>query len=222
MIAARSTWGGPSGAIGTALASPMTAVTVHHTHSPTLPASATVTQERSAVLAVHRHHASKWAGVGYHFLICQSGRIYEGRGWGRVGAHAGAGGGNRTLGVVFVINGETTEPSADALHALTWLRDEGVKLGHLTRGHALKLHSDWMATTCPGKRVATALQSGPSTHRIDGHVWRVGDRGPLTALLQQLLVAGGYMTQLEADTGPGIHGQRTERALRTMLAAHLA
>jgi hypothetical protein len=199
----------------------MTAVTVHHTYIPALPVSATMTQEQGAILGIQREHAKKWAGIGYHYLIFQSGRVYEGRGWGWVGAHAGSAAGNRTLGVAFVINGETTDPTSQALQALAWLRDEGVRLGHLTRGHALKLHSDWKPTTCPGRRVVAALQSAPTTPRIDGHVWRLGDRGPITTLLQQLLVVGGYMTQAEVDTGPGIHGPRTERAFRTMLAAHL-
>jgi hypothetical protein len=201
----------------------MLAVTAHHTHSPTLPASASVREERSAILGVHRDHINrnKWAGVGYHFAIFQSGRVYEGRGWGRVGAHAGSGAGNRTLGVAFFINGRTTRPSEAALRSLGQLRDEGVRLGHLTRGHALKLHSDWKATDCPGPMVVAALAAAPPpTHRVDGVVFKRGDRNEDVKALQDLLVRLGYMTAMQVATGPGMLGPQTERALRTFVAAH--
>jgi peptidoglycan recognition protein len=218
----RSEWGGPTTAIGAAMRGAMTAATIHHTFSPALPVTASAAQERLAVLNIHRDHVNRhrWAGIGYNFVIFQSGRIYEGRGWGRIGAHAGSAAGNRTLGVVFAINGETTAPSPAALRSLAALRDAGVRLGHLTRGHATKLHSDWKATACPGRRVAEALVAAPTTPRIDAYVFRQGDVGPFVEALQRLLVKAGYMTQAEMDTGPGIHGPRTERALRTMIAAH--
>jgi peptidoglycan recognition protein len=222
-IVSRSTWGGPIHAPGAAYGQPMVAVTVHHTLSPALPITASEAQERAAVLGIHRDHVNRqrWAGIGYNFVIFQSGRVYEGRGWGRIGAHAGSAAGNRTLGVVFAINGETTTPSPAALRSLATLRDAGVRLGHLTRGHATKLHSDWKATICPGRRVVEALAGfAPTTPRIDGHVFQPGHHGPLTEQLQRLLVAAGYMTEAEFATGPGKHGPRTERALRTMISAH--
>ena len=30
----------------------------------------------------------KWADIGYHFLVGENGKVYEGRGWDRQGAHA--------------------------------------------------------------------------------------------------------------------------------------
>lgn len=159
MIEPRPRWGGPADAAGATHAAPMPAVTIHHTYSPALPASATVAQERAAMMAMHRDHIQRngWAGIGYHFVIFQSGRVYEGRGWGRTGAHAGTNAGNRTLGVAFAINGETTAPSTDALAALAELRADGVGIGSLTPDHELLLHRDWRATTCPGRYVAEAM-----------------------------------------------------------------
>ena len=31
---------------------------------------------------------SGWSDIGYNFLVGEDGNIYEGRGWGKVGAHA--------------------------------------------------------------------------------------------------------------------------------------
>ncbi|HSJ23707.1 MAG TPA: N-acetylmuramoyl-L-alanine amidase [Longimicrobiales bacterium] len=222
-ISSRSHWGGPAAPFGSIYSPAMVAVTVHHTFSPALPASATVAQERAAMLGMHRDHINRngWAGIGYHFVIFQSGRVYEGRGWGRTGAHAGSADGNRTLGVVFTINGETTAPSAAALNALGQLRDLGVREGRLTRGHALKLHMDWKATSCPGRKVVEALRELPApSRRVAGVVLSRGDRGEKVELLQDLLVATGYMTAAQKATGPGVFGPQTEAAFRTFREAH--
>lgn len=220
IVESRTSWGGPSAAIGSYFGGVMLAVTAHNSYKPALPASATVAQERAAMQQMQRSHAAKWAGIGYHFAISQSGRVYECRGWNRVGAHAGSNTGNRTLGVVFVIDGQVTAPSVAALEKFAELRDEGVRLGKLSRGHTLKLHRDWKATICPGEKVAQALTRTPVSHRVDGAVFRLGDRGPLVGHLQDLLVVSGYMTAQEKATGPDIFGPRTDRAFKTFLAAH--
>lgn len=219
-IESRTDWGGPSAAIGSYFAGVMLAVTAHNSYRPALPANATAAQERAAMRQMQASHAAKWAGIGYHFAIFQSGRMYECRGWNRVGAHAGSTEGNRTLGVVFVIDGQVTAPSASALASFGQLRDEGVQIGKLSRGHSLKLHRDWKATICPGDKVARALEGAPESHRVASTVFALGDRGPLVGQLQDLLVVTGYMTAQEKATGPDIYGPRTDRAFRTFLAAH--
>jgi peptidoglycan hydrolase-like protein with peptidoglycan-binding domain len=96
-----------------------------------------------------------------------------------------------------------------------------VRTGRLARGHALKMHREWKATVCPGRRVIEALQAAPPpSHRVAGTVLRRGDRGPVTAQLQELLVATGYLTAAQMATGPGVHGPATEAAFRAFLAAH--
>ncbi|WP_434345363.1 transglycosylase SLT domain-containing protein [Myxococcus virescens] len=47
-----------------------------------------------------------------------------------------------------------------------------------------------------------------------------GARGPAVEQLQQALVKGGYMTQAEMNTGPGVFGPRTESALKEFQAAN--
>jgi hypothetical protein len=223
VIAPRESWGGPGGAIGSAYAPAMTALTAHHTLAPSLPATATVEQEREAMRGIHRHHSqvNRWAGIGYSFVVFQSGRVYEGRGWARIGAHAGSAEGNRTLGVAFAVDGRTSPASAAALLSFGWLRDEGVRLGHLTRGHALKMHWDWKATECPGVALANSLRAAPApSHRVAGVRLVRGSGGRAVEKLQDLLVETGYMTAAERATGYGIFGPRTERAFTTFLEAH--
>ncbi len=47
-----------------------------------------------------------------------------------------------------------------------------------------------------------------------------GARGPAVEKLQKALVKGGYMTQAEMNTGPGVFGPRTEAALKKFQAAN--
>jgi hypothetical protein len=204
---------------------PATSVTAHHSLAPALPATASVEVERNAVAAIHRHHAAKWAGIGYNFVITQRGTVLEGRGWMRVGAHAGTTTGNRTsVGVCFLIDGRRDPPSAAALAAFWDLRAEGVRLGFLTPGHELKLHRDWKATECPGAIAAAAIMLtrafAPAPVALPPTVLRRGDRGPVTEALQELLVATGYMTAAQMATGPGVHGPQTAAAFAAFLAAH--
>jgi peptidoglycan recognition protein len=150
-VITRSSWGGPAAPFGEVMRSSATSVTVHHPYPHELPIGATAAQEMNEVRAIHRFHDTRWLGIGYNFIITQNGRVYEGRGWGRVGAHAGTEQGNQTsIGVAFLIDGNKAVPSAMAQIAFDELRAQGVADAHLTPDHTIKLHRDWKQTQCPG------------------------------------------------------------------------
>jgi peptidoglycan recognition protein len=223
MRVGRVAWGGPLKPIGAAMQAPAASVTVHHSLAPALPASASVAAESAAMQLMHRHHtlANKWAGIGYNFCVFQSGTVYEGRGWGRIGAHAGTAAGNATsVGICFVIDGRKDAPTPAALAAFHALRREGVELRALAREHGVRLHRDWKDTECPGERVAAAVLAVQQPASPTPVVFRRGDRGDDVAALQELLVRLRYMTPGQMDTGPGVFGPQTERALRAFHAAH--
>jgi peptidoglycan recognition protein len=214
----RVAWGGPSAAIGASMPGPATSITVHHTLQPALPAGVTMMQERMAVLSIHRDHASRWAGIGYNFVITQNGNVYEGRGWGRVGAHAGTTEGNRTsAGIAFLIDGRSHAPTPAAMEALTALRAEGIRVGQLLTRHGVKLHRDWRATECPGERVIAALRDAVAPTPV---VLRRGDRGDDVQALQALLVRLGYMSAAQMASGPGIYGPQTAAAFAAFIQSH--
>jgi N-acetylmuramoyl-L-alanine amidase len=202
---ARSTWGGPSLPIGSQMKGPATSVTVHHPYQHTAPAGASIAQEIAHVKAIHKFHASKWAGIGYNFIITQNGNVYEGRGWGRVGAHAGTREGNDTsIGIAFLIDGTKESPSHLAMAAFAALRREGVKAGHLTHDHTVKLHRDWKPDTdCPGNVLARAVKGATSP----GRVLKMGMSGQDVQDLQRLL---GMSEHLHT----GFFGSATDRDVR--------
>lgn len=205
MITSRIAWGGPAGPIGSKMVRPALSVTAHHPFPHTLPKGATVAQEIAEVKAIHRFHSSKWLGVGYSFIITQNGNIYEGRGWGRIGAHAGTTTGNETsYGIAFLVNGKIEAPTEEALRAFHELRLEGVNRGYLRIGHVLKFHRDWNDTDCPGKVCEARLRAAeqPTTR-----VLKLGMKGDDVTELQRLL-------ELEAKYQTGFFGVITAKAVR--------
>ncbi|WP_344325108.1 N-acetylmuramoyl-L-alanine amidase, partial [Kitasatospora putterlickiae] len=161
---------------------PLQTLTVHHTDTPNADADPAAT-----VRAIYEYHAvtQDWGDIGYHFLIDEAGRIYEGRWSGDDGlpAHdadgnavtafhtAGFNSGNLGIALLGTLTGQ--EPTAKARRSLTLL------LALLTRTHGLDPqahvtfvnpvngvtkpvdlisgHRDWLATDCPGGTMYATL-----------------------------------------------------------------
>lgn len=98
------------------------------------------------IQAFHQGPARGWSDVGYGFLVAPSGRVFEGRGWNRVGAHCP--GHNDEPSISFML-GPGEEPSVEALASARALI---AKIGKPLKGHR-----DGFSTSCPGGPVVQAL-----------------------------------------------------------------
>lgn len=208
MIIKRSDWA----ARATPPARPMpglaVSVTAHHPSPHALPAGASRAQEAREMRAIQTFHidGNGWKDIGYNFVITQNGNVYEGRGWGKIGAHAGTNVGNETsIGVAFMVNGKVEAPNAAALQAFKELRAEGVRHGFLTPGHVLKFHNEWHATDCPGKVAEAVLRAAEERHAP--RVLVAGTSGGDVKELQRLL-------GMPADLQTGFFGRLTTLAVR--------
>ncbi|KAG7470641.1 hypothetical protein MATL_G00115990 [Megalops atlanticus] len=94
--------------------------------------------------------------IGYNFLIGGDGTVYEGRGWGVVGAHA-KGNNHDSLGIAFMGNFNNETPTPAALSSTQKLLQCGVALGHLHPRYALLGHRDLAKTECPGEQLYAVL-----------------------------------------------------------------
>ncbi|XP_046565318.1 LOW QUALITY PROTEIN: uncharacterized protein LOC124274032 [Haliotis rubra] len=94
-----------------------------------------------------------WSDIGYNFAIGDDGNVYEGRGWGAVGAHTG--GYNKvSVGIAFIGKFNDREPSKAALDALMALLSYGVRYGELTPSYTLLGRRDvGYPTESPGDRL---------------------------------------------------------------------
>ena len=66
----------------------------------------------------------KWSDIGYSFLIGGDGKIYEGRGWNKSGAHT-QGFNSQGYGVAFIGDFTSTNPTPAAQRAFHDLADVG-------------------------------------------------------------------------------------------------
>lgn len=119
---------------------------IHHSASPApLP-----NEEVAAMRSVQNFHmdTNGWNDIGYSYVVMPSGNVYEGRGWGIVGAHT-EGHNSSGYGICFEGNYMNDQPTLQAMtNAATLIREAIPHYVALTP--ALFGHRDVFATVCPG------------------------------------------------------------------------
>lgn len=109
--------------------------------------------------AMQRDHQQQngWADIGYNYVIDRRGRVWEGRGFGIVGAHTFRQN-TGTIGVSFMGNYENLRPTLRQLAAYralrTRLRLQGARIRRTT-GHKFM---PGQSTACPGRFLVKALR----------------------------------------------------------------
>lgn len=140
---------------------------VHHFYRPDVPADASVEEERVAMRQVEHYHTEgeqEWDDLGYQFVVFDSGRPYEGRGWSHSGAHT-VGENQTSFAIAFAINGNEREPTEEAWATARSLVREGIGYGYITRDYEIAGHRDYAQKDCPGHEVYPLLEAklGPKT-----------------------------------------------------------
>lgn len=124
---------------GSLTARPATnAIVLHH--------AALVTASADDIHTSHKNQG--WSGIGYHYYVRKDGTVHRGRPEWAIGAHV-LRHNNHTIGVCAEGNyeAETAMPAAQKAA----LRQLVAMLRAKYPGVAVKRHSDYMATACPGR-----------------------------------------------------------------------
>ena len=122
-------------------------------HSVTAAPPKDTAKERAAMRDLQQIAFSRgFDDFSYSFAIMPSGRIYEGRGKGKAGAHT-LNYNSTSYGIVFVGNYETQEPTEAQLKAAKWLIHKHLKLG----SKPIRGHRQVYATACPGDKLYAKL-----------------------------------------------------------------
>lgn len=143
----------------------MQKIIIHHTATSNNTADAA-----AAVRAIYYYHTIElgWGDIGYHYLIDQEGRVYQGRNGGDnvIAAHA-LNHNKGSLGVALLGTFTDTSPSSKAQQALeSFLLAKSVQHGIDPNGHSVFVgedvpnilgHRDVVRTTCPGVPVYESL-----------------------------------------------------------------
>ncbi|XP_013111330.2 peptidoglycan recognition protein [Stomoxys calcitrans] len=99
-----------------------------------------------------------WSDIGYNFLIGCDGKIYEGRGWGVVGAHT-YGYNKISICIAFIGCFLSKLPTPAALNACKTLLNMGIAEGHLTSNFKLMGHLQCINTQSPGRKLYKEIQT---------------------------------------------------------------
>jgi hypothetical protein len=150
---------------------------VHHT------AVAVGGDDRSGaerIRALYAYHANNrgWGDIGYHYLLDEDGRIYEGRSGGKfvVGGHAYCNNVG-TVGISLLGNFDVEKPTQAQAKSLQWLlqklgEDYQIDLSANVTFHGKTMptivgHRDLLQTDCPGHSLYAGLSS-IRRHAADG------------------------------------------------------
>jgi hypothetical protein len=102
-IVGRAEWGAkPAVGVTNLVPSRVRLCVLHHT-TGTYAGAQTVRN----IQAFHQGPTRKWADIAYSFLVAPDGTIYEGRGWGKQGAHA-KGYNSSSVGIAYIGDGRTS------------------------------------------------------------------------------------------------------------------
>lgn len=200
---------------------------LHHSVTSSPGEDATFEQDAATIRQLEGIGQSRFkGGISYTFAVCESGRVFEGHGVGRIGAHT-KGRNTGAAGIVLVGNYQGRPPTRRQLEAVAALLVHGVDAGWWRLRTITGGHRDVVATGCPGDEAypligtMNALAAGgvvPVTNPVGEPpapapsglpVLRYGSRGIHVAEVQRYL-------GLKDD---GIFGPATRGAVRTYQAA---
>jgi len=151
-----SQWGGQAPRCGLASHTP-NRITIHHTETGNNPNVSPAVRLRQ----IQSYHFSRgWCDVGYHLLIGNDGRIYQGRPENKRGAHAGSGNNTGNVGISFVGSFMTELPNAAMLEAgaraIAGVAEEWNI--PIDRDHVFG-HRQMRSTSCPGDALYAHLET---------------------------------------------------------------
>ncbi|XP_073347844.1 peptidoglycan recognition protein 5 [Pagrus major] len=130
-------------------------VFIHHT---ALPKCTGLKECKERLVSIQRGHMTdrKFDDIGYNFIVGGDGTVFEGRGWGVVGAHTKYNN-DDSLGIAFMGNFNSDTPSAEALSSVKQLLQDGVSQGFISSAFSLLGHRDKGQTECPGANLYAAI-----------------------------------------------------------------
>ncbi|KAF7282616.1 peptidoglycan-recognition protein 2-like [Rhynchophorus ferrugineus] len=138
---------------------PVKNVIIHHTVSDEC-----LTKEDCATLLqnIQNFHIDQmeFHDIGYNFLIGGDGRVYEGAGWHKVGAHT-RGYNSRSLGIAFIGDYSSKLPSPNMIEAAKSLLKCGVEIGEIDLNYVAFGGRQVSATASPGNKLYRELRTWP-------------------------------------------------------------
>ncbi|KAK5645538.1 hypothetical protein RI129_006838 [Pyrocoelia pectoralis] len=156
-IISRAGWDARVPEIVQYVAFPLRMVIIHHTVTAEC---STMVGCRSMVKSIQTYHMDNlnFGDIGYNFLIGGNGKVYEGLGWHKQGAHT-YGYNTKSVGIAFIGDFRKKLPTDAAIQAAKKLMACGVKLGELTSDYELYGAKQLSATESPGAQMYNRMMN---------------------------------------------------------------
>lgn len=130
----------------------------------------TLASDIAQVRGQERFHVETrgWRGIAYSFLISPAGRIFEGRGWLRYGAHTETRNGS-AHGIQFMGHGDIDKATEAQWSSARWLITEGIRLRTITASPKISGHRNYSqkGKSCPGDLIYAELDRLRNLERPD-------------------------------------------------------
>lgn len=172
-VVSRTEWGArPPRTPPVNITIPVNMTFIHH--SGTSWRGTNLTQCIKQIRSIQNFHMDDrgWNDIAYNYLVCEDGRVYEGRGWDTEGAQV-LGYNKISIGVCIIGNYKSRLPLPAALNTTQELLACGVKKGFIKADYEMFGHRDGrLNTMCPGDRLYAYIHGWPhySTRHIPKHV----------------------------------------------------
>uniref|UniRef100_A0A1B6G8F5 Peptidoglycan-recognition protein n=1 Tax=Cuerna arida TaxID=1464854 RepID=A0A1B6G8F5_9HEMI len=159
-IKSRSQWGAaPPRETPTRISGAVPWVIIHHSEGNTN-CSGKPCKEIVRNIQDYHMNENNWADIGYNFLVAPTGEVFEGRGWGIVGAHAPKYN-SKSVGICLIGSYQNKSPPEAQLAAVQELIASGVNQAKIRPLYKLIGHRQVRATECPGDKLYSIIQQWP-------------------------------------------------------------
>ena len=146
-------WGAVSPKSSSDITGSVNKIFIHHTAGKKCMSKQWCSKDLRGIQEYHMNNPNRmYSDIAYSFLVGEDARIYEGRGWGVVGAHT-YGYNSKSYGIAFMGNYMKSVPSRAALKAAKNLIACGVERGSISTSYGLYGHSDVKITECPADQL---------------------------------------------------------------------
>ncbi|CAO1427336.1 unnamed protein product [Diamesa serratosioi] len=127
-------------------------VIIHHSYKPSACNTEDACMQAMRNMQDMHQLTNKWNDIGYSFAIGGDGKVYQGRGYNVIGAHAPRYN-DKSIGICLIGDWTTDLPPKQMLDAVKNLIQYSLQTGYLKSSYKILGHRQVRATECPGQRL---------------------------------------------------------------------
>ncbi|XP_058822428.1 peptidoglycan-recognition protein LB isoform X1 [Topomyia yanbarensis] len=139
---------------------PIPYVIIHHSYQPAACYDEKECQKAMQIMQRMHQQDRGWNDIGYSFAVGGDGRIYQGRGFNVIGAHAPRYN-DKSVGICLIGDWRFDLPSKKMINAVHSLIEYGVYNNIIASNYTLIGHRQTRPTDCPGDRLYKEIQDWP-------------------------------------------------------------